>query len=71
MQRRALEMLEPHRSAPFEIDPLLLQAPPKLIASRILYKDHILKLAKRFRVMGSHVARKTMYVAIPYVSLLY
>ena len=68
-QRKAVEALESARSASFEIDPMLLVPPPKIIASRILYQDHVLRLARRFRIMGAHFPRKTMYAAVPYVSL--
>jgi len=68
MRRDALEALDVHRSAPFEMDPMLLEAPPQLIASRIEYPHHTQRLYKRFRITLDHTPRKTMYVAVANVS---
>jgi len=70
MHRNVYAALDEFKSVPFEMDPMLLVAPPPLIASRIEYPEHTQRLFRHFRVSLDHTARKNMYVAIPYVSYL-
>ena len=70
MHRNVYAALDEFKSVPFEMDPMLLVAPPPLIASRIEYPEHTQRLFRHFRVSLDHTARKNMYVAIPYVSFL-
>lgn len=70
LRREALEGLDDYRTAPFEIDPTIPEAPVGLVRSRNYFEGHSEKLCRRFLTMGPDIAKKTMFLAQGNVSVL-